>query len=247
MRIAIISDIHEDIVSLKKVIGKIEKAGADQLVCLGDIAGFSSPYYNYNDTRDAHACISLIREKCSFIVAGNHDFHAAKRIPKESAVFDFPDNWYSLNYPDREKLSDNEIWLQEDDLESSVSMEDLEFLGSLPEYCLQEFPDFNILFSHYIFPNLSGFKKGFPNELAEFTSHFEFMHKMNCTISITGHTHIRGFYSVSDARYKEYSYRKLALKNLPLCIGIPPVTTNHNSRGFCIFDTEKLIIKAYRC
>ncbi|OQX96978.1 MAG: hypothetical protein B6I20_13645 [Bacteroidetes bacterium 4572_117] len=42
MKYAIISDIHEDIKSLVKVIGQIETIGADKLVCLGDITGFSA-------------------------------------------------------------------------------------------------------------------------------------------------------------------------------------------------------------
>ena len=56
-------------------------------------------------------------------------------IPKNSAVFDFPDNWYDLDYQQRSELGKNEIWLhEEDDLNPLYTIEDIEFLRSLPEY-----------------------------------------------------------------------------------------------------------------
>lgn len=135
MRLAIISDIHEDILSLKKIISKIEKSGYDQLICLGDISGFSVTFYKYRKTRNAHECLSLLREKNSIIIPGNHDFHAGQMIPKNSAVFDFPGNWYDLDYQQRSELGKNEIWLhEEDDLNPLYTTEDIEFLRSLPEY-----------------------------------------------------------------------------------------------------------------
>ena len=81
MRLAIISDIHEDIDSLRKILKKAEKKGYDQLVCLGDITGYSLPYYKYDNSRNASACLSLLREKCEIVIAGNHDLHAAGRSP----------------------------------------------------------------------------------------------------------------------------------------------------------------------
>ena len=35
------------------------------------------------------------------------------------------------------------------------------FLASLPTFEVLHTPDYNILFSHYAYPNLSGFVKGF--------------------------------------------------------------------------------------
>ena len=37
MRIALISDIHEDVVSLKQALRKISKQKVDEIACLGDI------------------------------------------------------------------------------------------------------------------------------------------------------------------------------------------------------------------
>lgn len=247
MRLAIISDIHEDILSLKKIISKIEKSGYDQLICLGDISGFSVPYYKYIKTRNAHECLSLLREKNSIIIPGNHDFHAGQMIPKNSAVFDFPGNWYDLDYQQRSELGKNEIWLhEEDDLNPLYTREDIEFLRSLPEYYVLNYNGFNILFSHYVYPNLAGFKKAFYFHEAEFKPHFEFMENHDCRISFTGHTHIKGFYTVSRGHFKKYRYKNLSLKTFPICIGIHPVTNHNNRSGFCKFDTERSMLQAIR-
>ncbi len=248
MRIAIISDIHEDIVSLRRVINKIEKKGADQLVCLGDISGFSVPYYKYENTRDASACLSLLREKSAVIVPGNHDYHSARIIPRESAAFDFPSNWYELDNEQRATIGNNEIWLhEENDLEPNYSSEDIQFLRTLPEYFVQEHPGVNGFFSHYVFPNMSGFRKGFYTRAGEFSAHFELMQKNNCNIAFTGHTHIRGFYTVSNGQFRQYAFRRKKLEHFPVCVGIQPVTNSKKRSGFCIFEPGKLLIRAVRC
>ncbi len=248
MRIAIISDIHEDILNLKKVLAKVEKTGYDKLVCLGDISGFSVPHYKYMKTRNAHECLSLLREKCDIIVPGNHDYHAARIIPKTSSVFDFPGNWYELDYRKKFNLANDTIWLhEENDLDPLYRKEDIAFLRSLPEYQVVETPSAHILFSHYVYPNLAGFKKGFYSTPSEFTQHFEFMKKKGCLVSFTGHAHIKGFYMVSRSYFGQYRRKKIISRNFPICIGIPPVTSNKNRSGFCIFDGEKFIVQAVRC
>ena len=248
MRLAIISDIHEDIISLRRVIGKIEKLGVDQIICLGDISGFSIPFYKYWKTRDAHECLSLLREKNSIIVPGNHDYHAAQMIPKNSAVFDFPDNWYDLDFRQRSGLSKNEIWLHEqDDLNPLYTLEDIEFLRSLPEYYVLNNTRTKILFSHYAYPNLSGFKKSFYSHGAEFKPHFEFMENLDCSISFTGHAHTRGLYTVSQGHFKHLRHKYLRMRKFPICIGIPPVAKQKNCCGFCKFDLEDYTLQLIRC
>ncbi len=246
--LAIISDIHEDIQSLKKIIGKIERSGIDQLICLGDISGFSIPHYKYGKTRNAHECLSLLRERNSVIVPGNHDYHAAQMTPKNSEVFDFPGNWYDLDYRQRAELGKNEIWLhEEDNLDPFYTAEDIDFLKSLPETYVLNNPSVNILFSHYIYPNLFGFKKGFYSHGSEFKPHFEFMENYDCSISFTGHTHIRGIYTVAHGRFRHHRYKNLSLKRFPVCIGIPPITKHKNRRGFCKFDLENFALQTIRC
>ena len=61
MRLAVISDIHEDYLSLQKILQKAEAKGYDKLICLGDISGFSQPFYKYKKSRDASSCLQLVR------------------------------------------------------------------------------------------------------------------------------------------------------------------------------------------
>jgi predicted phosphodiesterase len=247
MRLAIISDIHEDYRNLKKILRKAALNGYDQMVCLGDISGFSHLHYSYEKHRDAHACLSMLREKSAIIVPGNHDYHAAKRIPAHCQVFDFPENWYELSPEKQSALAKEQIWLHEDDIPTSYTEDDLLYLNSLPEYYIIKGKEQNLLFSHYVFPNLAGFKKGFYHTKNDFIRHFEFMQKQDCGISFTGHAHISGAYLVSREKFRHYSYRRIKLKSFPVCIGIPPVTRNHNRSGFCIFDSKKFFIRPVRC
>ena len=71
----------------------------------------------------------MLREKNSNIIPGNHDIHAGQMIPKNPAVFDFPDIWYDLDYRQRSELGKYEIWLhEEDDLNPLYTIEDFEFM-----------------------------------------------------------------------------------------------------------------------
>jgi len=85
MRLAILSDIHEDFERLQLAFKKIDRKGCDSSICLGDISGYSDLHYNYPKKRNASACLDLIREKCDIIVPGNHDLHAAGKIPEMPA------------------------------------------------------------------------------------------------------------------------------------------------------------------
>lgn len=61
MKLGILSDIHEDVTNLKKAIRDMEKSNCDELICLGDIVGFSHFYEEYIEQRDANECISIIK------------------------------------------------------------------------------------------------------------------------------------------------------------------------------------------
>lgn len=65
MKIAIFSDIHGNLEALEAVLNHMESQNVDEYVCLGDIIGYGA---NPNE------CTDLVREKCKYIVAGNHDF-----------------------------------------------------------------------------------------------------------------------------------------------------------------------------
>lgn len=228
------------------MLRKAERKGYDQMICLGDISGFSVPYHTYESKRDARACLDLIREKCSIILPGNHDMHAASRFPRHSAVFRFPENWYELPARKQAEISGGVIWLHDDELETTYRSEDREFLFSLPEFVVFPAENFNILLSHYVYPNLSGFKKGFYSLEQEFRSHFEFMATHDCSLGFTGHAHPRGFNLVRPGLLIEYGYLKVNLSELPAIIVVPPVTRHKHRRGFCVFDTESLWLRACR-
>jgi len=223
VRLAILSDIHEDYENLLKIVGKAEARGFDKLICLGDISGFSLPYYTYEKSRNAPACLDLLREKCDIIIPGNHDLFAAGNIPE------LP-----------EKMKGLETWPHEKDMDPGYSEEHIGFLSTLPAYEVLRTPKFNILFSHYVVPNLSGFVKGFYREEREFQEHFAFMEKNECSLGFTGHAHPRGYYRVSPKSFKQYRYRTIKLSTYPVLIGIPPATRHEHRSSLCIFDTNSL-------
>jgi len=247
MRLAIITDIHEDLIALQSALRSIEKFKCDKIVCLGDISGYSIPYYDYLQTRNAHECLRLTRENCNSIILGNHDIHAASIIPKNCTFFDFPDDWYLLNYHQRHQLANSTLWLhEENDLNPLYKEDDIAYLKSLPEYTVFETNDLNILFSHYAFPNISGLKKDFYTYKDEFEMHHKFMDKMNCDVSFVGHTHVKGFFAATENQFKQFRYKRLELKKKPICVGLPPITRQNNRNGFCIFDTSEMNIQVIK-
>jgi hypothetical protein len=213
------------------------------MVCLGDICGYSPDYYRYASQRDACACLDLVREKCRIVIPGNHDMHAAGKIPEHSAVFNFPVNWYQLSLEEREKLSRKELWLHHDDDETGWDAEATDYIRNLPEYEVMDTPAGKLLFSHYAYPNLSGFSRNFYSWRKEFGKHLDFMKRHDCTYGFTGHAHTRGFYTCTRNLFRHHFRQKKRLNGQPMVIGIPPVTRQMQRRAFCIFDTETLIIE----
>jgi predicted phosphodiesterase len=64
MRFGIVSDIHANLEALDVVLGEIDAAKVDALLCLGDIVGYGP---NPNE------CCDRLRERDCIAVAGNHD------------------------------------------------------------------------------------------------------------------------------------------------------------------------------
>ncbi len=65
MRVALISDIHGNIVSLEAVLADIERQNVDQIICLGDVATLGPKPV---------AVMDRIRELGCECIIGNHDF-----------------------------------------------------------------------------------------------------------------------------------------------------------------------------
>lgn len=247
MRIAIITDIHEDFDNLREAIRLIEKQGCDEIICLGDISGYSIPYYNYLVKRNAHNCLSLLREKCSAIIIGNHDIYAAKIKPQISPFFDFPDEWYQMDYQQRKSLGGETIWLhEENDLDPLYSIDDISFLKNQPQYIIKKFANFNVMFSHYAYPNISGIKKDFYTYTDEFGTHFDFMEKQNCSIAFMGHSHAKGIFYITPKKFRQYRRNNRNISDTPVIISCPPITRYRKKSRFCIFDTDTVSITFIR-
>jgi predicted phosphodiesterase len=75
VKLALISDIHANLPALQAVLDDIVAAGADRIVCLGDIVGYN--------TQPAE-CVAAIRRFKAFCVAGNHDLAVCGRITTKS-------------------------------------------------------------------------------------------------------------------------------------------------------------------
>jgi predicted phosphodiesterase len=64
MQVAIVSDIHGNRHAFEAVIDAVAASPAEELWCLGDLVGYGA---------EPDACVELALERCSVILAGNHD------------------------------------------------------------------------------------------------------------------------------------------------------------------------------
>jgi diadenosine tetraphosphatase ApaH/serine/threonine PP2A family protein phosphatase len=64
VRVAAIADIHANLAALESVFESIDKAGVEEIWCLGDVVGYGA---------DPDFCTELVRERCAVCLAGNHD------------------------------------------------------------------------------------------------------------------------------------------------------------------------------
>lgn len=239
MKIAIISDIHEDVVSLRLAIKQISKLNCDEIVCLGDIVGFQPEFYPYSDTRNAYECLSIIKSNCSVVIAGNHDLFPTKRIPKISGRFTFPENWYELKPEERIKLSKGKIWQYDEmDLDTNLSESDLDYLASLPEFTLKEIDGINFMFTHFLFPDITGVSMFHLKKSKETQEHFDFMENNNCQIGFSGHFHLPGCAIATKTRLKFRRFGNYNLNQKMHWIVSPCIADGSSRNGFMIFDTK---------
>ena len=247
MKIALISDIHEDIVSLTKALKMIELEKCDHIVCLGDILGYPYNRGKYENTRNASECLLLIRKNCSIVLAGNHDLFHLKKLPKSNSNFRFPSEWYSLSPEEMLKKSDGKVWNYSDDYTIQLSDKEMEYLHSLQEFVIKDYGEKRILYSHYIYPEFTGLVNSKPNDFKKIKEHFAFLHQNDCNVSVCGHMHIEGmglcydpeehFMSNLFKGFMYYSYGEKSIKEKCCSITIPALADNGQVNGFAIFDT----------
>jgi predicted phosphodiesterase len=249
LKIGIISDIHEDIDNLKKTMLAFEKINCDEIICLGDIVGFSYPYYSFSDKRNANECVDLVKRNCTTVVIGNHDLNAIKKIPEFIFKTQYPKNWFELSTIKKKNLLGGKVWLYEGEQPHNLNSENIDYLANLKEYEIRNFEGVKIIFSHYIFPNFSGSNCLFPSFEHDLYPYFNFIESNNCKFGILGHLHPRKTLKSIKSKNKispffnypfkliEFLHFKIDLKRTS-CFSIPSLATNGEKHPGVILDTS---------
>ena len=238
MRIGIISDIHSDLQSLNAALNNLSARGYDKLICLGDIVGYSYHYKNNLEGRNSDECVKLVKQHCDYVIAGNHDMYWSMRLPEYLRKIRYPDNWYKLNLQERMDFSNDLIWLYDDEVDEPMLTDHIDFLSSLPESCILDCGRLSVLFTHFLYPDLTGSSKFFPDTINHFRPHLKFMKLNKCILGITGHAHLQGYSVTSRDHFRYNFFGKTRLEPLPQVIIGPAVTRGDSKNGFMIFNTE---------
>ena len=241
MRIAIITDIHEDFRMLEKAFGKLQSLGYDLLVCLGDITGFSSQFYDHSP--DANACIDFLRQNAHFSLAGNHDLFSVQRLPSYHLERQMPCNWYELSREEQVSLTGDTLWLYEAEITPQLSHENRRYLQSLPEFQVFDTGRKKILFSHFMKPDHSGVSRWFPVFSGELRHHQRLMKEKDCRIAFAGHCHPQGISMAGKLSWTEPGFSQVRVKNSPKIVFCPAIVNGRSPCGFVLYDSDAGIIR----
>ena len=245
MKIGFVSDIHEDISSLKAAMGKMEGMQVDEVVCLGDIVGYSVPFYGFMNERDANACVDLVRSNCSAVVMGNHDLFAIRKPPEHAPFFQYPDNWYDLDFEERRKLADRKLYLYENnELPSLLSRRNREYIEGLPEYVVKDCGDHSVLFTHYAMPDCTGSSVWAPEHPSELTKHFNFLGQQGCLYSFSGNDHVEGMEVFTPDDRLKSAFETVRLPNKHIWTHGPAITRGTTRNGFMVYDSSSRELSA---
>lgn len=240
MIVGFLADIHEDLVSLRLALDVLKEHRCDTIICLGDIVGFTLPFYQYIQTRNAEACITHVRDHCAVAVAGNHDLYAVRRVPRYQAAFDYGADWYSLDYAIRARRARNRIWLYEDnEIPPAISRASIEYLQGLQEIEEVSLGDLSCLVSHFCYPDFSGSTIFFPSEAFHLKKHFQFLEDRKCTLGVSGHGHPEGCLIVNREEFRLHGFGTIALTREAQWIVAPCVARTSRANGCMILDTER--------
>jgi predicted phosphodiesterase len=243
MKLGFISDIHEDIQSLEKAFRVLSDENCETIICLGDIIGFTLPFYRYIKSRNAEECIRLVRENCSYTVAGNHDLYAIKKIPEYKAGFDYVENWYQLEYEIRAKKARNRIWLYEDnEIKSRLSDSAKEFLQGLKEIEFVDAKELRLTISHFCYPDFSGSAIFFPSENYHLQKHFNFINSNKSKLSFSGHGHPDGAILVDEDNFRLLKFGLHKITESSTWLIVPCVARTTRPNGIVIFDSEEMML-----
>jgi predicted phosphodiesterase len=244
MRIAILSDIHEDFQMLERSMAILKTVGYDMLVCLGDITGFAPTFYNH--IPDANACLDLLKDNADIVLAGNHDLFSTQRLPSYHLEKNIPYNWYNLTLKERFEVSNNNFWLYEDEENPNLSLSNELYLKGLQEWCVFDVGNRKILFSHFLQPDLLGIGRWFPYRVGELRPHFKYMEECNTTLAFVGHCHPEGVTVLSKLFWSAPSIETIRLGYKPRIVLCPAIVEGSKSSGFLIYETNSNEITPYR-
>lgn len=74
MKYALISDLHSNLEALSAVFEDISMQSITKVICLGDIIGYGA---------SPKECLDLVKQKCQWTIAGNHDHAVVGLCNKE--------------------------------------------------------------------------------------------------------------------------------------------------------------------
>lgn len=249
MKIGIFSDIHENREALKEVLRLSSENGCDELVCLGDITGFDTRFYDFNLSRSAKWCVEAIMSSCKWVVAGNHDLFACGRVPSFTNGFRFPDSWFEMNALERKNVAGGKVWCYDGDAQSDLPEHLIMKLRNLPEYFIAETGKELLLFSHYLYPDFSGSTTHYAERAGHLYRHLDFMKNNGLLYSFTGHTHnhLAGFAYQSGIPFLKafhtFQGNEFHLGTERTIITIPPVSGEKGRQGFAIYNTAERLVK----
>jgi len=245
MKIGILSDIHEDGERLREVLRRLEKRGVSEIACLGDIVGFDVLHYRYLSTRNASYCLDLVRANCRWVVAGNHDLFAIRKLPDVNGCFPFPVDWYRLDFAERERLGRQQVWLFEQrELPALLTGKDRDYLHSLPSFLVADLAGMRVLLSHAVFPDLSGSLVWRPKNHWDFQPHLQLLEKQGCQLGISGHLHPNGVGVASERSFDFLPFRTYRIVPDLLQYICPCTASTASKNGFLIFDSAGITMEA---
>ncbi len=175
MRFAILSDIHANVQALERALEEVRKRNADEIYCLGDIVGYGA---NPNE------CVTLVRERATKFVLGNHDLAA---LDTSVAEYFTRDGRIAAEWT-----------------HSVLTTENAQFLSALP-YCL-EIPPATLVHANAGSPEIWNYIISLEDAQPQF-DHFQ------TTICFIGHTHIP-FVCAEDLKTFEFQKGQRFLINV---------------------------------
>lgn len=247
MLIGFIGDIHEDTINLQYALNLLKQLKVDEFICLGDIAGYNVQWFDEWKERDANACVNLIKNNCIRVIPGNHDLFALRKLPEYRGGFRYAQNWYNLDFSEREQLGSGKVWLYEDlELSALLNRSNRTYLDSLPEINHIRADDLNLCFTHYIFPNITGSEEGFVENHEDITGHLNWMNQQGFDIGFCGHGHVEGLAAGGKTAFRGYGFDQPVKVSLGSVVIAPPVVRGHRKTGVLTFDTESMTVTAHQ-